>query len=76
MLTNLKKEFCEEGIIYDTFSKFGPIEKIKIFCEEKNKNKCLIKYQDLESAIQAMAIMHNYEYNKRKIQIFFSKNKS
>ncbi|CAD8073761.1 unnamed protein product [Paramecium sonneborni] len=76
MLTNLKKEFCEEGIIYNTFSKFGAIEKIKIFCEEKNKNKCLIRYQDMESAIQAMAIMHNYDFNKRKIQIFFSKNKS
>ncbi|CAD8077644.1 unnamed protein product [Paramecium primaurelia] len=76
MLTNLKKEFCEEGIIYDTFSKFGQIEKIKIFCEEKNKNKCLIRYQELDSAMQAMAIMHNYEYNKRKIQIFFSKNKT
>jgi hypothetical protein len=29
MLTNLKKEFCEEGIIFDTFSRFGTIEKIK-----------------------------------------------
>ena len=31
MLTNLKKEFCEEGMIFQAFYKFGKIESIKYY---------------------------------------------
>ncbi|CAD8150685.1 unnamed protein product [Paramecium pentaurelia] len=71
-ISNLKKVSSNAETMWDVFSEFGIVEAVKVL-NTQFKFMCLVKMENLQQALEVMALMHNEEIDNRNIQISFTK---
>eukprot|EP00825_Cyclidium_porcatum_P045524 TRINITY_DN6936_c0_g2_i3.p4 TRINITY_DN6936_c0_g2~~TRINITY_DN6936_c0_g2_i3.p4 ORF type:complete len:166 (-),score=16.40 TRINITY_DN6936_c0_g2_i3:247-744(-) len=74
-ISNIKQEICTEQNIINLFSRFGELQKIKLFVKDVIKCMGLIKFATTEQAYQAMAEMQGANINGRKMVLSFTRSK-
>ncbi|CAD8057120.1 unnamed protein product [Paramecium sonneborni] len=73
-ISNLKKISSNAETMWDVFSEFGVVEAVKVL-NTQFKFMCLVKMENLQQALEVIALMHNQEIDNRNIQISFTKAK-
>lgn len=72
-VSNLSPATTEQSLT-ELFAPFGPLSALKLF-EFNNKKQALVHLSSVQSAAEALVILHNTNVDGRGLKVSFSKNK-